>query len=244
MAAQLKKIKSIPLRTQVYTQLKDQLIQGVWKAGERLPSEHELCGIFGVSRVTVRAALQQLEILGLVETRHGDGTFVTGESNIGDVFQAQRHQDIFTILEYRKMIEKGTIGIVSEKITDEDVRDLERIYTDMEEACKAGDIPTYTRADLDFHLRLARVAANPIISKVYTFTYEILSVAMTDIVLLTGPEVALQYHRKILDALAARNKAESERWMEEHLAYNIDFIRRHDHASPLPGADFSEKNSK
>ncbi len=74
--AKLQKIKVESLRSQVYMQLKNQLMAGVWKVGEKLPSENELCASLGVSRVTVRAAIQQLEILGLVETRHGDGNFV------------------------------------------------------------------------------------------------------------------------------------------------------------------------
>ena len=74
--ATLKRIKTESLRSQVYMQLKSQLMEGVWKVGERLPSENELCNILGVSRVTVRAAIQQLEILGLVETKHGGGNFV------------------------------------------------------------------------------------------------------------------------------------------------------------------------
>ncbi|MDR1785609.1 MAG: FadR family transcriptional regulator [Spirochaetaceae bacterium] len=228
MDASFQKIKTTPLRSQVYTQLKNQLISGVWQAGQRLPSEHELCGVFGVSRVTVRAALQQLEILGLVETRHGDGTFVTPRPSIDDMFQAQRHQDIFTILEYRKMVEKGTIGIASEKITPEDILVLEAMYARMEGACKAQDIPRCSAADTEFHQKIAGVSANPIIAKVYNYTYDILSVAMTDIMLLTGPEIALHYHKKILDALTVRNKAECERLMEEHIAYNIDFIRKYD----------------
>jgi len=80
--AKLERVKADSLRSQVYIQLKKRLMEGVWKIGEKLPSENELCGVFGVSRVTVRAALQQLEILGLVETKHGGGTFVKDFSTI------------------------------------------------------------------------------------------------------------------------------------------------------------------
>lgn len=110
--AKLKKIKTESLRSQVYMQLKSQL-NGVWKAGEKLPSESELCDTFGVSRVTVRAAIQQLEILGLIETQHGGGNFVRDFSTINaldtlhPLIQISENQDIITVLEYRKIIEKG-----------------------------------------------------------------------------------------------------------------------------------------
>ncbi len=107
----IKSIKTRSLRYQVYGTLKEKLLQGAWREGEKLPSEHEFCAMFGVSRVTIRAALQQLEIMGLVETKHGGGTFVKNFSAIKNVdalhplLQIQQHQDLITVMEYRKIIE-------------------------------------------------------------------------------------------------------------------------------------------
>jgi GntR family transcriptional repressor for pyruvate dehydrogenase complex len=63
----IKKLNTKPRRVQVYAQLKEKLLRGDWKTGTKIPSEHALCEMFGVSRVTVRSAIQQLEILGLVK---------------------------------------------------------------------------------------------------------------------------------------------------------------------------------
>jgi GntR family transcriptional repressor for pyruvate dehydrogenase complex len=226
MISTIQRVKTTSLRTQVYAQLKKQLINGVWKTGEKLPPEHELCIMFGVSRVTVRAALQQLEILGLVETKQGGGTFVTGLSNIGALFEAQRNQDIYTVLEYRKMIEKGAIGLVCEKVTADGLAELEKTYERL--LAGRGNLAEFTAADLAFHLKIAQLTDNPIISKVYDFTYQILSVAMADIVLLTGEKMGLKYHREIIDALRAHDKAECERLMEEHIAVTILMIKEQD----------------
>jgi GntR family transcriptional repressor for pyruvate dehydrogenase complex len=100
------KLKTQSLRMQVYVKLKEKLLSGEWKSGEKLPSENELCKIFGVSRVTVRAAVQQLEILGLLEICHGGGTFVRDFSSIDaagafhPLIQINKNQDIITVLEY------------------------------------------------------------------------------------------------------------------------------------------------
>jgi GntR family transcriptional repressor for pyruvate dehydrogenase complex len=224
----IQKIKVKSLQSQVYTKLKEQLMQGAWKAGEKLPSEHALCAMFGVSRVTVRAAIQQLVILGLVETRHGGGTFVKKFSaienidNLHPLMQINQNQDLITVLEYRKIIEKGTIGLAREKIGHQDIEILEETFRIM---ISAEDMAAYTEADLAFHHHLARITQNPIIIKVHDLISEILTTAMYDLVGLVGREIGPAYHRKIIDALKTGSKAECEALMEEHMEENIRTIR-------------------
>jgi GntR family transcriptional repressor for pyruvate dehydrogenase complex len=226
----IKKIKADSLRSQVYAQLKKQLLRGVWKSGEKLPSEKEFCRLFGVSRVTIRGAVQQLEILGLVETRQGGGTFVRDFSSVEKVdtfhplFQIQKNQDLITVLEYRKIIEKGAAGIAGENISPEDIRFLEETYRTMTK--DTGASAAYIEADLAFHYRLALAARNPIIIKVYDLLNDILSVAMKDIVRLLGRKIGLTYHRKIIDALKKGDKGECESIMEEHIEATISAVRK------------------
>jgi GntR family transcriptional repressor for pyruvate dehydrogenase complex len=238
----IQKIKAKSLQSQVYTKLKEQLMKGVWKDGEKLPSEHALCGMFGVSRVTIRAALQQLGILGLVETRHGGGTFVKNFSAIENVdtlhplMQINKNQDLITVLEYRKIIEKGTIGLAREKIKCQDIEILEetlRIMTNTE------DLTAYIEADLAFHHHLARITQNSIIIKVHELISEILTTAMYDLVSQVGRKIGPAYHRRIIDALAAGSKAECEALMEEHMEENIRAIRKleNPNAGPSTGAE-------
>jgi GntR family transcriptional regulator, transcriptional repressor for pyruvate dehydrogenase complex len=228
--AKLKRIKTESLRSKVYTQLKSQLIEGVWKIGERLPSENEFCRTFGVSRVTVRAAIQQLEILGLVETRHGGGTFVRDFSTIDTIdtlhpmIQLRENHDIITVLEYRKIIEKGTIGLVVAKLTDKDIEYLEKTYSLMIKYDRSGEREKQASADHAFHYRLAQMAQNPIILKVYELIKVIMSATMVDIVGLLGTEIGLRYHRMLIDALKKRDKALCESLMEAHIEETIQAV--------------------
>ena len=221
----IKKIKTESLRAQVYAQLKERLTKGAWKPGEKLPSEKELCALFGVSRVTVRAAIQQLEILGLVETRQGGGTLVKTFSAIENVdafhplLQIQRNQDLVAVMEYRKIIEKGTIGLALEKVKAEDFAFLEKTRKIM--ADSETDTETYIEADLAFHYRLAQITQNAIILKVYELINSILAEAMRDIVRLMGRKTGPLYHRKIISALKKGDKALCEALMEEHIESNI-----------------------
>ncbi|MDR3342802.1 MAG: FadR family transcriptional regulator [Treponema sp.] len=225
------KIKAESLRAQVYTKLKEQLMKGVWQEGEKLPSEHEFCAMFGVSRVTIRAALQQLEILGLVETKQGGGTFVRNFSSIQNVdtlhplIQIQKNQDLITVMEYRKIIEKGTIGLAVEKITPGDISFLEETYATMVK--DSSDLDDYTKADLAFHCRLAQVTQNSMIIKVHELISEILNTAMWDLIhRIVGKKNGPIYHRKIIDALKRKDKAECERLMEKHIEKNLHAIRK------------------
>jgi GntR family transcriptional repressor for pyruvate dehydrogenase complex len=226
----LKNIKAVSLRSQVYAQLKKELTMGTWKAGEKLPSEKDLCQSFGVSRVTVRGAIQQLEILGLVETRQGGGTFVKDFSSIeqADAFhpqiQIKKNQDLITVLEYRKIIEKGTIALAQEKTGPQDIIFLEETLKIMKDAHQ--DIEAYAEADLAFHYRLARITGNSIIIKVHEFINEILSAAMRDLVHQVGRNIGPVYHRKIINALKKRDKAACEALMEEHIEANIQAIKK------------------
>lgn len=70
-------LRSANLRVQLAESLRDRLQMGEWHEGDQLPTEAELAAEYGVSRSTVRSALQQLETLGLTITRHGMGTFVS-----------------------------------------------------------------------------------------------------------------------------------------------------------------------
>lgn len=68
--------RSQPAHATLSRQLRDEIDRGLWNPGEKLPSEHELCARYGVSRTTVRRALQSLEASNLVARRQGSGTFV------------------------------------------------------------------------------------------------------------------------------------------------------------------------
>ena len=70
----LEKIQKNSVPQQVFEVLKKEIVSGTYQVGSKLPSENELCSMLGVSRPSVKAAIQQLCFLGMAETRPGDGT--------------------------------------------------------------------------------------------------------------------------------------------------------------------------
>jgi GntR family transcriptional repressor for pyruvate dehydrogenase complex len=224
------KIKKQSLQAQVYAKLKEQILSGTWKEGDKLPSEYQLCEMFGVSRVTIRAAVQQLSILGLVETRQGGGSFVRSITiadqfdTLHPVMSVNKNQDLITILEYRKIIEKGTVALARARVTPEDIDALELIYQKM--LANVNDPQAFGEADIEFHYKLADISRNPIVIRIYSIIYEILTVAMTDIIEIQGTADGLRYHWMLIDALVNGTAANCENIMEEHLETTMKYVRK------------------
>jgi GntR family transcriptional repressor for pyruvate dehydrogenase complex len=220
----LARVKRTKVKEQVFEQLRNQIVRGAWPPGSKIPSENELTHRLGVSRVSLREALHMLVSLGLLESRQGGGTFVreySGAVLFNPLFPmiALDRTDILDVLEYRRIVEKGTAGLAAEKAGESGIRALEDSYSAMVRA--QGDVHAFARADLEFHLVLAKATGNPIIIKVNDIIKNILSASMDRIVSSLGVSDGLSYHRRILAAVKARDACGAEALMEEHLSRTI-----------------------
>ncbi|GAB4221614.1 MAG: FadR/GntR family transcriptional regulator [Spirochaetales bacterium] len=235
----LKPVRKERVSRQVFDQLKEQIIKGQWPAGTKLPSENELARQMGVSRVSIRTALQMLSALGLLETRHGEGTYVrelAGDLYFNALFPllALSKTNIFDVLEYRRVLDPGVVVLATERASEEDLEELERIYHRMEE-CK-DDFKAFAHADLEFHLAIAKATRNPIFIKVNTIIQDILNASMEGIVRALGIRDGLHYHREILQALRTRDAMKAERLMREHVERTIHRLKEGEEDSD--GSDF------
>jgi GntR family transcriptional repressor for pyruvate dehydrogenase complex len=224
----LKRVDRSSVKDQVFEQLKNQILRRVWLPGSKIPSENALAEELGVSRISIREALKMLSSLGLLETYHGGGTYVReykGEVFFNPLFPmlALEASDVFDVLEYRKIVERGTVGIAVEKADTAAIEALEKAYQVMVE--RKNDIHGFAMADLEFHLDLAKATKNPIIIKINDFIKSILSVSMDNVVSNLGIEDGLLYHRKILDAIKAKDVVQAEILMEEHVGRTIDRLK-------------------
>lgn len=152
----------------VAQELKTQIIAGKYRSGDQLPPEPALCGMFSVSRITVREALKKLSMMGLVEIKQGKGTFVKSV-DLG-LFMKPMLQlvdfdeiDIETIYSAREYIEGGIAYLAAQQRTDGELAILESILGKLKAAIQAGDILSIFEYDRAFHDDLARAAHNPIL---------------------------------------------------------------------------------
>lgn len=228
MGPVLKPVRKERVSRQVFDQLKEQIVIGQWPAGTKLPSENELSKQLNVSRVSVRSALQMLVALGLLETRHGEGTYVrdlSGDLYLNALFSqlALSKTNIFDVLEYRKVMDPGAVVLATQRVSAEDLAELERIYHQMEE--HREDYKAFAHADLEFHLSISKATRNPIFIKVNTIIRDILNASMEGIVRALGIRDGLHYHRQILQALRDRDAAKAEQMMREHVQRTIQRLK-------------------
>ena len=226
--APLKPVRQARVKQQVFEQLRNGIVRGSWPAGTRLPSENELTVKLGCSRISVREALHMLASLGLVETRHGGGTIVrpySGEVLLSPLLPmiALERTDILHVLEYRRIVEPGCVALAVLRAGEADVVELERACRSLR--ASAQDLNAFARADLEFHLALARASKNPVLVKVNSVILDVLSASWEEIVRALGTRDGLHYHRRILEAVKARDAVAAVALMEEHITRTIDRLK-------------------
>jgi GntR family transcriptional regulator, transcriptional repressor for pyruvate dehydrogenase complex len=229
----LARVRRAGVKDQVFEQLRDRIVERTWLPGSKIPSENALAEALGVSRAPIREALQMLASLGLLETQHGGGTYVREYS--GEVFVnpllpmlALDSPDILHVLEYRKIVEKGIVSLVVERAGEAEIAEVEQSLRAME--AHKNDPHAFARADLNFHLALAKATGNPVIMKVTAVITDVLKVSMYGIVDSLGTQDGLFYHRRILDAVREGDGPRAESLMEEHIERTIQRLKGKDRA--------------
>ena len=218
-------IKRVNISEQVFVQLKDQILKGEWKQGDRLPSENELAAALGVSRVTVRQAIQRLTALGLVETKLGEGSFIrtlTPGAYMNHMIPMAYLNDnsMREVLEFRRAIESTTAELAAQKADERDIRALEDILQKMRD--DKDDMRKFSRADFEFHLELARMTKNSLIIETYNILSDLLKTALERIVSHRGNSQGLYYHDLLLQAVKEHDAEKCRRIMTEHLNDTYD----------------------
>ena len=221
----IKPILKVNISDQVYEQLKDNLIDGVWKQGEKIPSENELTALFGVSRVTVRQALSKLTTLGLLQTKVGEGTFVkeiTPGLHMKEMipYIYLNRDSAKEVLEFRLVIEVETAGIAATRISEDDILRLKKSLKRMEE-CK-DDLEEYVNEDLHSHMIIAKSTNNSLIIQVNDIVRDIVRETIRNITNEIGTEVGLKYHRLLIEAFVKRDTEMAKNMMREHLMQVVE----------------------
>lgn len=223
----MKIVKQQKVSAQVYERLLEQVKSRKWAEGEKLPSENDLRQEFGVSRISIREAIQKLTAIGIVETRQGEGSFIkrvtadTYKEFLFPMFMISKNT-LQEILEYRLVMEVGATEIAAKRITTEELAELEAIVERMEE--NDTDVHQFAHDDLQFHIAIAKATKNHMLINVSNFMQDLLSVSMESIVTHLGKHDGRYYHRLILEELKQGRVEEAVKGMREHVARTVDRI--------------------
>lgn len=214
---------------EVVQQIETLILEGVLRAGDRLPGERELARQFEVSRPILRDALKALEARDLLTTRHGGGTHVADV--IGQVFAkpvadliATHRKATGDYLEYRREIEGVAAEYAARRATADDIALLDRIIARMEETHRSGDFEEEADIDVEFHHAICECAHNIILLHTLRSCYRLLSegVFRNRLLVFTLPgarEALLAQHRAIHAAVKAGDPAAARKAAMDHMSF-------------------------
>ncbi len=209
------------LTADIYRKLVSHIIRGVWKPGMRIPAERQLGQQLGVGRASLREALKALEIMGLIETRLGDGTYVCQRSEFLSkpllwAITSSSETEVYELVEARKLIETELAGLAAERATADDLKEIGKHLDRMERSPQAPS--ELLQADIEFHLAIGEAAHNSILMNALNLIRNLLQewIGRT----LQEPGVytrALEHHKAIFFAVAKKNVPAARAAMLAHL---------------------------
>lgn len=217
------KVQSEKLAGAVVHQVELMILRGILKPGERLPPERELADRFGVSRPSLREALQALQAAGLVASRRGAGVFVADV--LGSAFSpalvrlfAAHDEALFDALSFRRDIE----GLAAERAawlgSETDLAVIDTAFRKLE----AAPPSEAARYDADFHMAILDASHNVVLLHMMRSMYDLLAQGVfynRQVVFVRNAtrDILLEQHRAINAALQARDGATARRALEAHL---------------------------
>jgi GntR family transcriptional repressor for pyruvate dehydrogenase complex len=212
------------LGDQLYGQILDQIVAGQLAEGERLPSEAQLCEMFGVSRPVVREALQRLRADGLVLARQGSGTFVMARPAARlTSFAAPADIALFLrCIEVRLPLEGAAAALAAERRTPAQLARIEEAHAAFGQS--GGQIAMQPESDMSFHRSIAEAAGNELFVTCLEHVRETLTGFMHVSLSLTrtGPKeraVAVMHeHRQIVEAIRAQDAETARIAMQFHIS--------------------------
>ena len=148
-------IKKTRIAEEVADRIRELMLDGTFPAGDPLPSERHLAERFGVSRGSIRDALRTLETIGLVETRHGQGTFpleLSVDRLVAPLASVMSYRADLQdeLLDVRRMFEPAVARVAALRATEEDLADLQRILEVQRLKLKAGPSSKTQRSTLSW----------------------------------------------------------------------------------------------
>ena len=186
-----------------------------------MPSERQLAEAFGVGRSAMREAIKALSLIGLVEVRQGDGTYLRKADSAllpeviewGLLLGERRTLDL---VEARQGIEIVIAGLAARRRTEQDIEDLTRILERMERATVAS---VFVEADVQFHMRLAETSNNLVLRDIHSSVQALLRTWIGRVLAAEGSrEPSYLEHVPILAAIVDSNPEAAQKAMEAHMS--------------------------
>lgn len=221
-------IKRSKLRDSVVEHLLGMMRDGQLKPGEFLPNEREMAVQLGIGRASLREAIHQLEVLGYLQARQGEGTLVLDPTTadlakpfrgllVGRPHMAQ------DLLEFRLLLEPGVAALAAQRAESEDIQALEAALETQRQV--ASRHQSLRRADLEFHELIARAARNDVTTQVLSALRQLMVNLREHALSDDQQELTLKHHTAIVDAIRKHRPDAARSAMESHLKDVVRFAQ-------------------
>lgn len=230
-------IRRMAITDEVISRFQDLIARGVLTFGSKLPSERELAEVLGVSRPTVRQALKAMQVLGIVRSRQGDGTYL--EAPTGDVLRrplefsiALKGAVLHDLFETRQTVEIKLAALAAGRRTDRDLDQMREALAGMKRS--AGMPDQWCEHELRFHAHVVEAAKNSVMASIVEMLSHLLVQSRKDTVRrLVDYDGSYRTHERVFEAIERADTAGASQAMVEH----FEFMQ--DHLQPL---DLTVKN--
>ncbi len=209
-----------------YLQIADQLANSIriegMSAGDRLPSERDLASRFDVSRQTVREALIALEVAGVIEIRLGSGVYVQSPGKSTTGIDYEDAPGPLEILEARKLIEGEAAALAAERISNEELQQLQVYVRLMEETSEERQTEETESNDRKFHLVIAEASRNSALVSTVDWLWELRSKSeisrfFHEKARESGSKPNIEDHKQIVMALTRHDSEAAREAMHAHI---------------------------
>jgi GntR family transcriptional repressor for pyruvate dehydrogenase complex len=221
LAAELRPVQLQGLTEHLVGQMKDWVLRGLVRPGERLPPERELAAMLKVSRSSLRQALKVLQTMGVLEARQGSGTYLSQAAETilrqpTDLLMPLRGLSFAEVFEARRAIEAEACASAAMNASESDLWKLRRELESM--GAYRHDPAVYFRHDVAFHRRIAMASGN----NVFVWFHELASKVLADAWLARAKEGNTERtfceHQAILEAIEAREPEAARQALLRHLS--------------------------
>ena len=224
----MKPIERIPIVEQVMNNLNELIKERPIPVGGKMPTERDVCEMFGVGRSTVREAYRMMQALGTLEVRRGKGVYFIGfpDENKQDAVVSwfkEHAQTLSDYMEVRSAIETMSIRLAIERARKEDIEALEEIQRSfIELGAKKHKQSTMAFYDQEFHHKVATITRNELLIKIEKIIAECLIDYRAQTFTIEGNiSRAIGSHRQILDTFYSRDIEKGVRLMTEHMENSL-----------------------
>jgi GntR family transcriptional repressor for pyruvate dehydrogenase complex len=237
----LEQPRKVTVVESIVEQIIRQIQAGRLKPGDKLPSERQLIDMLNVGRSSIREALQGLAAIGVVESRAGQGSFISEHLHLlmPDIenpalpVSLQREMRM-KLIEARRMVEVDIVNFAAQRATEESIAQLRERFEHYRKAIEARAFAQAAKYNYDFHMLLAQMAQNPFVAPMIDHLLRTIpfSLRESEFVLLadlTVEEIVrmeIDVHRRIVEAIAAHDSEAAQDAMVAHMHFEEEIVRR------------------